>query len=236
MQFNSSEAVQYLDELRQRLISILISVAVIFIIAFAFSRQLFSLIAKPLLKNLPANGSMIATDITSPFVVPIKLALFTAVILSLPIIFYHLWKFISPALYKKEKKLIFGMTFISLLLFFLGMTFCYNFIFPLLFKLFISLVPNDVLIMTDISHYLKFFTNLLITFGTIFQIPIIISFLIKTNAVDLQWLKEKRSIFIIISLIISMILTPPDVIAMLLLAIPICLLYEIGIIIGKFIK
>lgn len=224
-----NEVYSHITELRKRLIRILFAIILVFIVSFYFSNTLFELLSQPLAKYLPTNSKLITTDITAPFTVPIRLSFFSAIILSLPVIFFQIWSFIAPGLYSHEKKMVLPITIFSIFLFFIGMGFCYFVFFPLLFQVFISLVPKNITIMTDMGNYLDFCLRMLLIFGTVFQIPIIIKFLTKINLVSKNWLKEQRPYFIILAFVIGMILTPPDAISMMLLAVPICLLFEIGI-------
>jgi sec-independent protein translocase protein TatC len=233
MSSSQNHYLEHLVELRKRFIIVLSCICSIFIIIYYFANYFLHWLSMPLLKYLPSGSKIITTEITAPFIVPIKLAFFVAILIAVPLIFFQLWAFVAPGLYPKEKKLFLPLVCTSIILFFSGMTFCYFIIFPLLFQIFVSLVPKDIVIMTDIAKYLEFCSSMLLIFGATFQIPIIIIFLLKIGLVDIQWLRAKRPYFIIVAFIIGMILTPPDVISMLLLAVPICLLYELGIIGGK---
>jgi len=223
----------FLLECRRRLIWCLIFLTIIFLFALCFSNNLYQLFALPLLQNLPLNQTMIATAITSPFLAPIKLALVFSFFIAIPIFIYHIWAFITPALYNREKHLAFPMLFLSIALFYIGMVFAYFIVLPLVFKFFIHVAPAGVTVMPDISQYLDFTLRLLFAFGLAFEMPIITALLVRTNIVKSQTLREKRPYIVIGILIVSMLLTPPDVISQLLLAIPMWLLFEIGLYLAK---
>lgn len=229
----SPETLNNLTELRSRLIYCVISYLILFSVFFYCSHNIFNFLSTPLLKFLPTNSSLIATNVTTPVIMPIKLALNLALFTSLPIVFYNLWQFISPGLYTAEKKNILPLVMVSLFLFFIGIIFAYYFILPTMFSFFIVWLPPSVAIMADINSYLDFIFNMFITFGIIFEIPLVIITLFKLNIINIEQLVNYRKYFILLSFIIAMMLTPPDVLSMILLAIPICLLYEIGLIIIK---
>lgn len=228
-----SSSISHLIELRQRLIKALFFFFITFCITFYFSNRIFHFLAEPLLKFLPHDGKLIATDITAPVIMPITLSLFTSFILNLPFLIYQAWRFVSPALYKHERKNILPITITSLFLFFIGMCFAYYLVFPLMFNLFIDVLPPDVTLMTDINSYLDFVIKMLIIFGVTFQIPCIIILSLKFNILDIETIIKARPYYIIGAFVISMILTPPDVLSMILLALPICFLIELAVLFGK---
>lgn len=224
----------HLLELRQRLIKILVIFFITFFVTFYFSKEIFHFLAEPLLRFLPKDGKLVATDITAPVIMPIKLALFSSFLINLPIILHQVWQFISPALYPHEKQNILPITISSLFLFFIGMSFAYYLVFPLMFNLFVEVLPPDVTLMTDITSYLDFVIKMLIIFGITFQIPCIIILLLKFKVISIEQIIQARPYYIISAFVISMILTPPDVLSMVLLALPICGLIEFAVLIGKF--
>ena len=229
-------SISHLIELRKRLMNSLIFFFITFCITFYFSGKIFHFLSEPLLRFLPNDGKLIATDITAPVIMPIKLSLFTSFMLNLPFLIYQIWKFVSPALYKHERKSILPITITSLFLFFIGMSFAYYLVFPLMFNLFIDVLPPDVTLMTDINNYLDFVIKMLIIFGMTFQIPCIIILLLKFNVLDIETIIKARPYYIIGAFVISMILTPPDVLSMILLALPICALIELAVLFGKFLN
>ena len=241
--FNSSSSeaqasqplVQHLIELRTRLIYSFISIALIFAPLFSFANQVYEFIAEPLQRFLPENSSMIATDVASPFLTPFKLCLFSSVILSVPFIFYQLWAFIAPALYKNEKRLALPLFVSSVILFYSGMAFAYFVVFPLVFGFFTSVGPESVSVMTDISSYLNFVLKLFFAFGVAFEIPVATVLLISAGVISPESMAKKRPYVILICFVFGMLLTPPDIISQLLLAIPMWLLFEVGLIFGRIV-
>lgn len=222
-----------LIELRRRLIYCLISYFILFATFFYSAHNIFDFLSDPLLQFLPKNSSLVATQVTTPVLMPINLALNLAIFFNLPFIFLNLWLFIAPGLYPNEKKYIIPLFITSLILFTLGVLFSYYFVLPLMFSIFVTWLPSNVNIMTDINNYLDFIFNIFLIFGIVFQIPLIIIILTKLNIITYQSLINYRSYFVIIAFIISMLLTPPDVMSMIMLAVPICLLYELGIILAR---
>jgi sec-independent protein translocase protein TatC len=219
----------YLLEIRRRLFYCFATVAVFFVVFCIFSTELYHAIALPLLKYLPHNSKMIATALTAPLVVPLKLAAAAAIIVSMPIILYQLWGFIAPALYRQERRLATFLLLLSTGLFYLGMLFAYFIIFPLTFRFLIGLTPPDVVVMPDIGHYLAMVYQLFFAFGASFEVPLLILVLVWSGVVHLETLIAKRPYFIVGAFIMGMIFTPPDVISQISLAIPLCLLFEAGI-------
>ncbi|MDB6096886.1 MAG: Sec-independent protein translocase, TatC subunit [Francisellaceae bacterium] len=233
---NTDLIIFYLVELRQRLLKCLTVLILLFIFFFIYSDELYQLIAKPLLAQLPSGAHLIATSVTSPFNVPTKLSFIAALFFSHPYIFYQIWSFISPALYKKEKKQILPFFIGSSLLFCMGIIFSFYIICPLALAFFASCAPKDVKVMTDISSYLDFVLNILLAAGMVFQVPIITWLVIHFKWVSTEKLTEIRPYIIVLAFILGMILTPPDVVSQILLALPIWGLYELGLLAGKFSK
>ena len=229
----TQETLDYLTELRKRLLYCVYTYLILFALFFYTAHSIFEFLSTPLLQFLPTGSSFVATQITTPVVMPIKLALNLALFSSLPMIFFQLWLFITPALYKHEKSYVLPFVILSLFLFLAGVAFAYYFILPMMFSFFVQWLPNNVAIMADINNYLDFVFNMFLIFGFVFEIPLAIVLLVKANLISAEQLVNKRSYFILIAFIVSMFLTPPDVLSMTLLAVPICLLYEIGILIAK---
>ena len=219
--------------LRRRLIYIVIGYLIIFLILFHFANSLYDIIAKPLLKYLPPNTQLIATDVTSPFFVPLKLTAIVALFVSLPHSIYQIWQFITPGLYHKEKNLILCTSILVILLSLTGFLFCYFIVLPALFNFIANIKAPDVAMLTDINKYLDFVLNLFVIFGTAFQTPIIIYLLIFFNIVSYKKMISIRKYIFVAMFIIAAIVTPPDIFSQILLAIPLYLLYEIGILIAK---
>ena len=228
--------ISHLCELRTAALRSIICVFVVALILLPFTNQIYSFIAIPLIEKLPEGGNMIATEVASPFFTPFKLTLFCAIFLSFPFILYQAWSFIAPGLYKKEKELILPLLVSSSLLFYLGVLFAYFIVFPILFSFLTATAPDGIKIMTDINHYLNFILKLFFAFGISFEIPIATILLIKTGFVSVKKLSSNRPYVIFFAFFIGMLLTPPDVISQILLAIPIWLLFEIGLIFSKFFK
>ncbi len=228
-----NNTVEQLLELRLVLLRCFASVALIFIGLLLYAKQLYHLLAQPLLKFLPENSQMIAIDVATPFLVPMKLALTVAIFIAIPFIFYQLWRFIAPGLYRHEKKFFVPVFFSSLTLFYGGILFAYFIVLPLTFSFFIYSAPEGVQVMTDIAAYLSFVLNLFFAFGLAFQIPILIFVLAKLHVINPEKFSAMRPYVIIGAFVIGMLLTPPDVISQTLLAVPLWLLFELGIFLAK---
>jgi len=229
----ASPLIEHLIELRNRLLYCLGAVIVVFLGLVAFANDIYAFVAEPMLALLPEGTSMIATEVATPFLTPFKLTFFVSLVIALPYLLYQIWSFLAPGLYENEKSLIAPLIGSSVLLFYSGITFAYFIVFPLVFGFFTSIAPEGVTVMTDISSYLDFVTKLFLAFGIVFEIPVAIILLIRSGAVSPESLAEKRAYVIVGCFILGMLLTPPDVISQLLLAIPMYLLYECGIVIGK---
>lgn len=226
--------ISHLIELRNRLLRGLLAVAIIAACLLPFANDLYNFLAEPLLRHLPESSTMIATEVASPFLIPFKLTLSLAVLLAIPILLYQLWAFVAPGLYDNERKLVFPLLFASTILFFLGMVFAYFVVFPLVFGFFTQAAPAGVAIMTDISSYLDFVLKLFFAFGLAFEVPIATLLLIWGGASSAASLAEKRPYIIVGAFVIGMLLTPPDVISQLLLALPVWLLFELGLLAARF--
>ncbi len=223
--------VSHLIELRDRLIRSLIAVGIAFGVLFMWPSPsgLYDMLAAPLVANLPQGATLIATNVISPFIVPLKITLLAAFLVALPVVLYQVWAFVAPGLYMHEKKLVLPLVVSSTLLFFVGVAFCYFFVFGQVFKFIQSFAPKSITAAPDIEAYLSFVMTMFIAFGLAFEVPIVVVVLARLGMVSIQKLKEFRSYFIVLAFVIAAIVTPPDVISQLALAIPMCLLYEAGI-------
>jgi sec-independent protein translocase protein TatC len=223
--------VSHLIELRDRLVRACIGVGVCFaVLAFwPGPAGLYDLLAAPLVANLPKGTTLIATNVISPFLVPLKITLLAAFLLALPVVLYQVWAFVAPGLYTHEKKLVMPLVISSTLLFFTGVAFCYFFVFGQVFKFIQSFAPKSITAAPDIEAYLSFVLTMFIAFGAAFEVPIVVIVLARMGLVSIDKLKAFRSYFIVLAFIIAAVITPPDVVSQLALAIPMCLLYEVGI-------
>ena len=227
----------HLKELRVRLLRSFIGVIVIFLPLIFFSNAIYELASSPLQALMPENSSMIATQVASPFLSPLKLTFYLSLMISLPYFFSEMWRFIAPGLYKNEKRFALGITLSSILLFYLGILFAYFLVFPLVFGFFTSVTPEGVKVMTDISSYLDFILNIFLAFAIVFEIPVLIFLLIWTGITSPNSLAKKRPYVIVSCFILGMLLTPPDVISQTLLALPAWFLFEVGLLLSRiFIK
>ena len=221
--------ISHLVELRDRLLRIVLVVAVVFLALMPFSNKLFSMLSGPLLAHLPEDSSMIAIEVASPFLIPFKLTLFLALFISIPWLLYQAWAFIAPGLYRHERRLVLPLLVSSSLLFYAGAAFAYFVVFPLVFAFFTSTAPEGVAVMTDISRYLDFVLTLFFAFGAAFEVPIVTVLLVWTGMATQEGLRAKRPYVIVGAFVIGMLLTPPDVISQTLLAIPMWILFELGV-------
>ncbi|MDD4863656.1 MAG: twin-arginine translocase subunit TatC [Alishewanella agri] len=224
----------HLIELRNRLLRCVAAVLLVFVAIAYFARDIYALLAEPLLAVLPEGTSMIATDVAAPFFAPFKLTFIVAICLAIPYILWQVWQFIAPALYSREKRLMAPLVFSSTLLFYAGIAFAYFIVFPLIFAFFTSVAPEGVTIATDISSYLDFVLKLFFAFGLSFEIPIAILLLVWSGSISREALAEKRPYIIVGAFILGMLLTPPDVLSQTLLAIPMWLLFEAGLWLSRF--
>lgn len=224
----------HLTELRGRLIRSLLCVLALFLGLSFFANDIYHAIATPLLAQLPPNSAMIATEVASPFLVPFKLTFFVALFLTMPYILFQVWKFIAPGLYTNEKRFALPLLITSILLFYAGAAFAFFIVFPLLFAFFAAVAPEGVTIMTDIGHYLNFILKLFFAFGLAFEVPIATILLTKTGITTTTALAKKRPYIIVGAFTIGMLLTPPDIVSQILLALPIWLLFESGLFLSKY--
>ena len=226
----------HLIEFRDRALRALISILIIFAALFSFSQELYLYISEPIREYLPANTSMIATEVASPFLTPFKLTLVLSLFAVMPYILYQVWAFVAPGLYQREKKIVVPLFFSSVFLFYAGMAFAYYIVFPLVFMFFTSIAPEGISVMPDIRSYLDFVLKLFFAFGLSFEIPIAVVILSWMGAVDPDNLVKKRPYVFVLCFVLGMLLTPPDIISQTLLAIPMWLLFEIGILFGRLVK
>ncbi|HIF9547068.1 TPA: Sec-independent protein translocase subunit TatC [Photobacterium damselae] len=224
----------HLLELRNRILRSLLSVLVVFLCLVWFSNDIYTFLSAPLVERMPAGATMIATDVASPFFAPIKLTLVTSVFIAVPMILYQVWAFVAPGLYKHERKMIVPLLVSSSVLFYVGVAFAYFVVFPLVFKFFTSTAPAGVQVATDIMSYLDFVLALFMAFGIAFEVPVAIILLCWTGATEPQSLREKRPYIIVAAFVVGMLLTPPDIISQTLLAVPMCLLFEVGLFFSRY--
>lgn len=228
--------VAHLMELRDRLIRAALAILVAFgILAFyPGPAALYDLLAAPLVANLPAGSKLIATNVISPFLVPLKITLLGGFMLALPVVLYQIWAFVAPGLYSHEKRLVMPLVVSSTLLFFSGVAFCYFIVFQQVFKFIQSFAPESITAAPDIEAYLGFVMNMFIAFGAAFEVPVVVVVVVRMGLVTVEKLREWRGYFIVVAFIIAAIITPPDVTSQLALAIPMCLLYEVGIVAASY--
>ena len=224
----------HLQELRSRIIKSLVVILVCFLGLIYFSNDIYVLLSEPLMTFLPSNSSMIATEVASPFLTPLKLTFYVSLLVSMPFLLNQIWRFIAPGMYENEKSLSFLLMLSSLLLFYLGVLFTYFLVLPLVFGFFTGAAPDGILIMTDISRYLDFVLSMMFAFSFAFEIPIFIFLLIWSGISNSESLRSKRPYVIIGCFTVGMLITPPDVISQSLLAIPAWILFELGIVMASF--
>ena len=226
--------ISHLIELRDRLLRCVYAVLGVFLLLFAWAKDLYSLLAQPLLTVLPAGGQMIATDVVGVFLVPVKVTALVAVVITMPYLLYQLWAFVAPGLYTHEKRLVLPLVVTSSLLFLVGMSFAYFLVFPVAFKVLASFAPEGVAWMTDIDKYFSFVLTMFIIFGITFEIPVAVVLLVRMGVVSVEKLSEARPYVIVGAFVLAAVVTPPDVVSQFLLALPLWWLYELGIVIARF--
>lgn len=229
---NTESLIAHLIELRSRLLNSAIFMLVAFLCLYPWSADLYALLAQPLLSKLPQGGQMIATDVTTPFFVPLKVTMMAAFLIALPYILYQIWRFVAPGLYAHEKKLVVPIIIASTLLFFCGMAFAYFVVFPVVFGFIVASAPHGVAVMTDIDKYLSFVLGMFMAFGITFQVPVIVVVLVRMGFVSVAKLREIRRYVIVGAFVVGAIFTPPDVVSQFMLAMPLWLLYEAGIVVS----
>ncbi len=227
--------VAHLTELRDRLLRAILAVLIVFIGLFPFANDIYAFVSKPLRAILPEGATMIATEVASPFLTPFKLTLVAAIFIAIPYVLYQVWSFIAPGMYRQEKRLAVPLLVSSVMLFYAGAAFAYFVVFPLIFAFFTSVAPTDIAIMTDINSYLDFVLKLFFAFGVAFEIPIAAVLMIWAGITTPDALARKRPFIIVGCFIFGMLLTPPDIISQSLLAIPMWLLFEVGVFFGRMI-
>ncbi|MDE3208198.1 MAG: twin-arginine translocase subunit TatC [Pseudomonadota bacterium] len=224
----------HLLELRSRLLRSAIAFIIVFACLFPFAKKLYQLLALPMIQQLPRGSEMIATEVTTPFFVPLKVAMLAAWVISLPYILFQVWGFIAPGLYAREKRLVGPLVVASTILFYCGMSFAYFAVFPVIFHFLANAAPSGVAVMTDIGKYLEFVTTLFMAFGITFEVPIVVVVLVRTGLVSVARLRQIRPYAIVAAFVIGAIFTPPDVLSQSLLAVPLWLLFELGIVAAVF--
>ena len=226
--------IAHLIELRSCTLKSAVFVVIVFLFLLPFANQIYNFVATPLIARLPEGSSMIATEVASPFFAPFKLTLFCAIFISVPYILYQAWAFIAPGLYSNEKKLALPLLLSSILLFYAGIVFAYYAVFPLLFAFLTATAPAGIQIMTDINHYLNFILKLFFAFGISFEIPIATFLLVLGGVISVEKLTKNRPYIILLAFVVGMLLTPPDMISQIMLAIPIWLLFESGLLVSRY--
>jgi sec-independent protein translocase protein TatC len=226
----------HLIELRTRLVRSIVAIVVVLLALFPFAKDIYALLAEPLLRVLPQGSTMIATDVTGTFFVPLKVTLMTAFLIALPYVLWQAWAFVAPGLYQHEKRLVVPVIVSSCLFFLFGMSFAYFFVFPIAFGFFAGYTPVGVQMMTDIDKYLSFVLTMFIAFGLTFETPVVVVVLVRMRVVSLEKLRSFRPYVIVGAFVVGAIFTPPDVISQGLLAIPLWLLYELGLLLARFVS
>jgi sec-independent protein translocase protein TatC len=225
--------ISHLVELRDRLLRAILAVIVVFLCLFPWARELYALLAQPLIAALPVGGQMIATDVVGVFLVPVKVAFLVAFVIALPYVLYQVWAFVAPGLYVHEKRLVLPLVVASSVLFIVGMSFAYFLVFPVVFRFMASIAPEGVAWMTDIDKYLSFALTTFMAFGVTFEVPVVVIVLVRVGVVSIDKLKEIRPYVIVGAFVVGAIFTPPDVISQVMLAVPLWLLYELGIVLAR---
>lgn len=225
----------HLVELRSRLLKSVAAILLVLLALIPFANRLYAQLAEPLLANLPVGGSMIATEIASPFLIPLKLAFCVAFVIAMPFVLFQLWRFVAPGLYRQEQRLAMPLLISAVVLFYVGCAFAYFLVLPAVFSFMAHIAPAGVAVMPDISHFLDFVLVLFIAFGLCFEVPVVLVLLVALGVVEPDQLARGRSYAIVGAFVLAAILTPPDVMSQLLLAIPMCLLYEAGILASRLV-
>lgn len=225
--------ISHLVELRDRLLRAIVAFGIVFVCLMPWAGDIYDILALPMMQTLPEGTHMIATGVVTPFFVPVKVTMMVAFVLALPFVLYQAWAFVAPGLYAHERRLALPLVLGSSLLFLLGMAFCYFFVFGMVFKFIAEFAPKSIVPAPDIEQYLSFVMTLFIAFGLTFEVPVAVILLVKTGVVTIEKLIEARPYVIVGAFVIAAIVTPPDVISQLMLAIPMCLLFELGIIIAR---
>jgi sec-independent protein translocase protein TatC len=233
---NSQETfISHLIELRSRLLRSIVAIVVVLVCLFPWAKDIYAALAAPLLKALPHGSTMIATDVTGTFLVPLKVTLMAAFLIALPYVLYQMWAFVAPGLYHHEKRLALPVIFSSVIFFALGMAFAYFIVFPIAFGFFAGYTPTGVQMMTDIDKYLSFVLTMFVAFGITFEVPVVVVVLVRLGVVSLEKLRSIRGYVIVGAFIVGAIFTPPDVLSQVMLAVPLWLLYELGLLVARFV-
>ena len=235
LQQEGESFLSHLVELRNRLVRAFLAVIVVTLCLLPFASMLYDFLASPMMHALPEGTRMIATGVVTPFLVPVKVVLLVALVVTLPYLLYQAWAFIAPGLYHHEKRLVLPLVFASTVLFLVGMAFCYFFVFGVVFKFVYSIAPKSISVAPDIENYFNFAIGMFLAFGVTFEVPIVVIVLAKMGIVSVAKLREIRPYVIVGSFVIAAVVTPPDAISQLLLAIPLCVLYEVGILVAAMI-
>jgi sec-independent protein translocase protein TatC len=225
--------ISHLIELRDRLLRLLIAVGVVFVLLFPFASDLYDLLAYPLMRTLPEGSKMVAIGVVTPFLIPVKIAALVAFAIALPYVLYQVWAFVAPGLYAHERRLVMPLVIASTVLFFAGVAFCYFFVFGMVFDFIYKIAPKSISVAPDIENYLNFAITMFLAFGVTFEVPIVVLILTRMGVVTLEQLAGVRPYFIVGAFVVAAIVTPPDVISQLLLAIPMCVLYEVGLLAAR---
>jgi sec-independent protein translocase protein TatC len=225
----------HLIELRDRLLRCVLALLLVFICLFPWARDLYALLAQPMIASMPTGGHLIATEVTAPFFVPVKVTMMAAFVIALPYLLYQIWAFVAPGLYAHERKLVAPLIITSTVLFICGMGFAYYLVFPVVFHFMVSVAPAGVAVMTDIGKYLDFVLTLFLAFGVTFEVPVAVVILVRMGLVSVAKLKEIRPYMIVGAFIVGAIFTPPDVVSQVMLAVPLWVLYELGIFVSQWI-
>ncbi len=226
--------ISHLVELRQRVMRAVGAIVIVFFALFYWSSEIYDLLAYPMIRVLPEGTKMIATGVITPFLVPVKMTMLVAFCVALPYVLYQAWAFVAPGLYLHEKKLMLPLVVSSTILFFIGMAFCYFIVFGAVFDVVYRWAPKSITVAPDIEQYLSFALTMFLVFGITFEVPIVVIVLVRMGLVTIEQLKQFRPYFIVAAFVIAAIVTPPDVLSQVLLAIPLCILYEIGILLARF--
>jgi sec-independent protein translocase protein TatC len=227
--------VSHLVELRDRLLRALLAVLVVFIALMPWAGEIYDLLAQPMMQALPEGTKMIATGVVTPFLVPVKVTLMVGFVIALPVVLYQAWAFVAPGLYAHEKRLGIPLVVASTLLFLLGMAFCYFFVFGVVFKFINEFAPKSITPAPDIEQYLSFVLTMFLAFGVTFEVPVVLIVLVRMGIVSLEKLKEFRPYAIVGAFVVAAVVTPPDVMSQMLLAVPLVLLYEVGLFVARFV-
>jgi sec-independent protein translocase protein TatC len=227
--------ISHLMELRDRLLRSLVAIGIVFLCLFPFASELYDFLALPMMRTLPQGTHMIATGVVTPFLIPVKVALLVAFVVALPYVLYQAWAFVAPGLYAHEKRLVLPLVVASTVLFLLGIAFCYFFVFRVVFSFVNHIAPKSISVAPDIENYLNFVMTMFLAFGVTFEVPIAVIVLVRMGVVSIEQLRHFRPYFIVGAFVIAAVVTPPDVLSQCMLALPLCLLYEAGIIVSRMI-